>query len=109
MTKRFDSDDTTAPFAEAPAAKKTVEKWAEAKGMWPQVLPSPQRAIPAGTPAGSMGTVPIAMASLTGPLHNPEFWRFAAAKAMHGWPEGRELTETDFDAAVKAATEATGR
>jgi hypothetical protein len=118
--QKFGSDDITALDADfsAPAkdtgetkgaAMKPVEKWAEQKGYWPQVYPAPQLSIPAGTPAGPMGTVAVSMANVTGPKHNPEYWRFAAARAMHAWPEGWELTEADFDAAVKAATEATGR
>lgn len=31
-------------------------------------------------------------------------WAFAAARAMHRWARGRELTETEYDAAVTAAT-----
>lgn len=30
-----------------------------------------------------------------------EPWLFAAAKAGHRWPEGRELTEEQFDEAVR--------
>lgn len=110
MTKRFDSDDTTAPFADVPKAAetRTVEKWGEAKGIWPQVLPSPQRTIPPGA-AGGGGTVAIAMASLTGPRHNPEYGRFAAAKVSLHWPEGKEMTEAEFDAAIATANGHVGR
>lgn len=34
-----------------------------------------------------------------------EAWRLAAARAMRGWAIGRELTEQEFDAAMKAAGE----
>lgn len=29
-------------------------------------------------------------------------WQFEAAKAMHGWPQGAELSHEDFLAAIKA-------
>jgi hypothetical protein len=31
-------------------------------------------------------------------------WQFAAAKAHEGWPQGFEVTEDEFDEAVRAAT-----
>jgi len=34
---------------------------------------------------------------------NPLYQDFAQARAHGGWPEGKELTEAQFDAAVKAA------
>lgn len=30
-------------------------------------------------------------------------WKFAAAKAHEAWPQGYEVTEEEFDQAVKAA------
>lgn len=30
-------------------------------------------------------------------------WLFAAAKQKHGWPVGAELTQVDYEAAIKAA------
>lgn len=94
--------------APAPAAPvRTVEKWAEAKGLWPQVYAAPTYGLPGGPAQG--GSIAISMASLTGPKHNPEYWRFAVAKATGNWPEGKEMTEQDFDAAIKAAGEHVGR
>lgn len=29
-------------------------------------------------------------------------WLFSAARTFHGWPQGRELTEAEFDAAVSS-------
>jgi hypothetical protein len=109
-------DDTIQDLHEAavpvsPAAPtapvKTVEKWAEAKGMWPQTFAAPTYGLPGGPAQG--GSIAISMASLTGPKHNPEYWRFAAARAACGWPEGKEMTEAEFDAAIKAAGEHVGR
>lgn len=39
------------------------------------------------------------------PRVNPEYWRFAAARALSGWVIGAEVTEADFDKAVAAATD----
>lgn len=33
----------------------------------------------------------------------PAAWLAAAARAMRGWPIGREVTEAEFDAAITAA------
>jgi len=96
-----------APSASA-AERKTAEKWAEQKGLWPQLFPAPAVQVSGGQ-AGALGTVAVPMASLTGPRPNPEYWRFAAAKAGNGWPEGKELTEEEFDAAIKAAGEHVAR
>lgn len=35
-----------------------------------------------------------------------DHWQFAAARAMHGWAEGKELSAQEFADAVKAATTA---
>lgn len=78
------------PVAAPAAATSTVEVWARAKGMLPELVPGP-------TPP-TKGARP----RLVG---NPEHWKFAAARAGERWPEGKELTEAEFDAAVdKAAT-----
>lgn len=33
----------------------------------------------------------------------PDYWRFAAAKAGKGWPDGKELTEGEYDGAIDGA------
>ena len=73
----------------AEAFVPTAEHWAREKGMLPELI-SPQA--PADKPTRTMGLV-----------HNPKFALFAAAKHLHGWPEGKELSEEEFDAAVKTA------
>ncbi len=94
--------------APAPAGEvKTVEKWAEAKGLWPQNFAAPTYGLPGGSV--SSGSVAMDLSRVTGPRPNPEYWRFAAARAANGWPEGKEMTEAEFDAAVKAAGEHVGR
>lgn len=77
-SKEFEADDTGEVVPVAPL--RTVEAWAEEKGMLPQLV------------------------SVNGRTRaNPEFWRFAAARALCNWPVGKELTEADFDAAITAA------
>ena len=97
------------PAPSAPSAVvKTVEKWAEAKGLWPQNFAAPAYGLPGGAPQGG-GTVAMDLSKVTGPRPNPEYWRFAAAKAGNAWPEGKEMTEAEFDAAIKAAGEHVAR
>jgi len=75
--------------AAAPPEVRTAEAWATAKGMLPQFRE-------AHAPFRAPGTA--------APLeHNPNHGRFAAARAYRVWPEGKELTEAEFDAAVTAA------
>lgn len=84
------------PAADA-GSKLPVEKWAEKKGLWPQFGPALTYALPGAA-------VQVDMRAVTGPRANPEFWKFAAARAHEGWPEGKELTEAEFDAAIEIAT-----
>jgi hypothetical protein len=116
MALNFNDDDNDdgpviarPPAPGASGEKKTVEQWATAKGLYPQFFVPPAVAIPAGTQPGPFGTVPISMGGLVGPMPNHEYWKFAAAKASCAWPEGKEMTETEFDAAIKAAGEHVGR
>lgn len=69
---------------------KTAEEWARAKGMLPEL-------IEVATPFARAGATPARQ-------YNPQFWKFNATKAGSGWPEGKELTEAEFDAAVMHAT-----
>jgi hypothetical protein len=75
----------------AAAAKKAVEEWATAKGMMPQWVIQP---------AIRQGQYLVAVP----PSHNPEYWKFAAAKGGENWTIGAEVTESDFDAAVERWT-----
>jgi hypothetical protein len=106
---RFKDDETTVAIEEpTPAASgptKTVEQWATAKGYLPEFFMPPDRRVPAGVVAGQAGTVPINLAGLTGPRHNPNYGYFSAARVVGHWPEGKEMTEAEFDAAMKAAGE----
>ena len=95
------------PEDEAPAPQvarvETVEKWAEEKKLLPQFFPPPNFRAPKGA-AGPGGVARIAMSGLTGPVPNRNFWKFAAARAGERWPEGKELTEREFDAAIEKHT-----
>jgi hypothetical protein len=89
----------SATTATAPV-KKTIEQWGEAKGLLPQVLP------PANPNRKAAATLTVGPAAVMGlpQRHNPEYWKFAAAKAGNAWPDGFEITEVDFDAQIDAHT-----
>jgi len=84
------------------AAVKPIEKWAEQKGLWPHVIQAAPQQV-RGMADQQTGTMTVNLASITPPRLNPEYWKFAAAKALRNWPEGREVSEADFDAAVADA------
>ncbi len=98
------SVEVAAPAAPAAAGKKTIEAWAFAKGMLPQIFTGSTYALPGSAEVDRMGGAAVALGRLAGPRANPEFWRFAAAKAGSQWPENLEVTEAEFDAAVELAT-----
>jgi hypothetical protein len=83
---------------------KTVEEWAKAKGMLPGVFPGEDRR-PTGSITGdARGSIAVPLGKFRGPRSNPEHWKFAAAKASGQWPEGKEVTEEEFDRHVRIAT-----
>jgi hypothetical protein len=88
MTKKDDEEFSLAPrhTDTRVGAKKQVEVWAAEKGMYPQFLP---------VPAPQKGQIPEA------PRTNPKYGEFAAAQAGSRWPQGAEVTEAEFDAAVE--------
>lgn len=83
----------------ADPVKKTIEDLATAKGLLPQVLPQPP-----GPPPAMVLRLGSKTLMGTPEKHNPEFWKFAAARAANGWPIGFEITEADFDAEIKKHT-----
>lgn len=86
--------------------KKTVEEWATDKGMLPQIFPGEDRSMPPGTGGGdSRGSRAVPIGKLRGPSANRHYWKFAAARAGEQWPQSKEVTEAEFDAAVLLATE----
>jgi hypothetical protein len=99
---------TLGPPAPAGAAVKTVEAWGLAKGLLPQFFGAPTYPLPGG-PGGLAASVPVAMGGMVGPRDNPRYGMFAAARVVNHWPEGKELTEEEFDAAIKAAGEHVAR
>ncbi len=72
---------------------KTIEEWGTAKGSLPATFPMQKLA---GQPAKRARP-------------NPEHWKFAAAKALRKWPEGKEVTEEEFDKAVAEAAGVSAR
>jgi hypothetical protein len=84
--------------------KRTVEDWAADKGMLPQFTDGgtlqPKNPQPGETVIANLG----GLLGSVKPRANPTFWKFAAARAKHAWPQGAELTQAEFDSAVEAAT-----
>lgn len=85
MPRRVEKDDEAPVEA---AEKRAAEDWALAKGFLPQF-------VAAAAPFAAAGVAPLQEL-------NPNYWRFAAAKAV--WPIGKELTEDEFDRAVSLET-----
>jgi len=83
----FEDDDkkTPPPVPVGTGEKKTIEQWAEAKGMLPENI----------TTSARMGSREV-----KAPRQNPKFVDFKTAKAHRNWPEGTEVTEEEFDKAV---------
>lgn len=100
---RDEGDDVkaTARTPKAPVVK-TAEEWATAKGMLPAVFSGQDLRVPAGT-TGRAVRVSFADTGKHAPRANPKHVAYAAAKAFHGWIEGVELTEAEFDVAVARA------
>lgn len=57
--------------------KESIEAWAEKRAMLPQMVEGP-----------------------AGPRLNPEYWKFASARALMGWSAGQLVTEKEFDGAM---------
>lgn len=70
------------------ADKKTAEQWATDAEFLPQMVERP-----------ADGRRPARIVT------NPDFWKFAAARAGEGWVAGQELTEDEFDKAIAKWTE----
>jgi hypothetical protein len=65
---------------------KTIEDWATEKGMLPKMTKIPARV---GRHAGTAERL------------NPTYHLFAQAKTLRAWPEGKEVSEDEFDSAVR--------
>jgi len=100
---------TASPAAPAAAAeKRTVEAWAEAKGYLPQftgdgdtLVARPAPGMPTVVPVENLGPALRARR----PKPNPKYYEsgYAAARGLHAWPIGAEVTEAEFDAACHKA------
>lgn len=84
------------------AEMKAIEVWAAQKKMLPMLVGGVEARVPPGAPDLG-GVARVAMSGLTGPKTNPEYVRFARARAFKAWPESKEVTEAEFDEAVIAA------
>lgn len=73
---------------------KTIEEWATSKGFLPETRAVETR---------------LGQRKVTVQRSNPDAWKFTAAKAARQWPEGKEVTEEEFDDAVKEAAGVTAR
>lgn len=83
-----DTEESTLAAPPVPALKRTAEEWARAKGMLPEFheRESPRKKRhPKAKPVR---------------IHNRAHAPFRAAKASLRWPQGKELTEAEFDAAI---------
>jgi hypothetical protein len=86
-----DDDDTTENTTSSEPAKgptKTIEEWALAKGLLPETVTTPAR---------------LGAREVLAPRQNPKFVQFTMAKAHRQWPQGKEVTEAEFDQAVADA------
>jgi hypothetical protein len=74
------------------AERQTVEYWATKKKMLPRFIAGPK------PPRG-----------VAQPVLNPNYTQFGETKFGNNWPEGQEMTEAEFDAAIaKNATQLYG-
>jgi hypothetical protein len=69
-------------------SKRPIEYWGERKKLLPEWLES----------EGRLGSRVV-----KSKRHNPDFVKFAMAKAHRRWPEGKEVSEAEFDEAVAEA------
>lgn len=87
MNSKSDVDERD---AKKTSAKKTIEAWAEVKGMLPEIL---------------FTTARLGSREVKAKRQNPKFVQYAMAKAHRNWPEGAEVTEEEFDKAVAESSQ----
>lgn len=102
--------ETAERVGDAEAATKTVEEWAECKGLYPQMIAAPGGQSIRVNPTVDRNGAPVYAVNMRrdggiAPRTNPKYARFAGAKAMFQWPIGKTMTEADFDKAITAANE----
>lgn len=86
MPDTFDHDEDDETAAGRGGEKRPASEWAEERKLLPQYI------------AGG-GGVPYAASRV-----NPEYWKWAAAKALRGWDDTTAITAAELDAAIKDAT-----
>jgi hypothetical protein len=89
--------------------KKTVEAWAQDAGFFPQFIEPPARTpllIDQKMDQQGRAFLAVNPATQAQPPRrtNPQFWKFAAAKAHQRWPEGLTVTKAQFDEAIELVT-----
>lgn len=75
---------------ESSEGRQTVEHWAKEKGYLPEWQATKAKAR-------------VGRHEVPGRRQNPQFYRFAQARAVNHWPEGHEITEAEFDQAIEDA------
>lgn len=107
------SETQAVPVEESPALEaadvappavariQTIEAWAEQKKLLPAFFPPPNYR----APGGAGGIARVVMSGMSGPVPNRQHYLFAQAlageRADGRWPEGKEVTEAEFDAATE--------
>jgi hypothetical protein len=103
----MDDENQTAESPAETGPTKTVEAWAEAKGYFPQFVGGGGRPAVNAQVVGSYAQIEnigsVLKAQASKPNHSYYTSGYAAARGLHSWPIGYEITEADFDAALLQA------
>jgi hypothetical protein len=85
-------------------AVQTAEFWATKHGMLPEIVGGKRVEMPRNIPRipGRVVRTDLRNTSKVAPKVNPKHLAFKQARLFHGWPEGAEMTEAQFLAAVDA-------
>jgi hypothetical protein len=83
---------------------QTVEFWATKHGMLPEITQGKRVEMPRNIPRipGKVVRTDLRNTSKVAPKLNPKHLAFKQARLFHRWPEGAEMTEAQFLAAVDA-------
>jgi len=83
---------------------QTAEFWATKHGMLPEILGGKRVEMPRNIPRipGRVVRTDLRNTSKVAPKVNPKHLAFRQARLFHRWPEGAEMTEAQFLAALDA-------
>jgi hypothetical protein len=87
MSEKFKEQGSAFKLEARASEKRTIEEWALQKQMLPEKTEVP-------------GAARLGSRTIAGVKPNPKYVLFAQAKALRGWPQGREVTEQEFDEAI---------